>query len=48
MQPYEHFSLAAYVYAYYLDGKTEAEIQADIDAFREAAPLNKVYLDRKL
>ncbi|MBP3637111.1 MAG: hypothetical protein J6K13_06115 [Clostridia bacterium] len=45
MESYQHFSLAAYVFAYYLDGKTEAQIQRDIDAFRSAAPLNKVYLE---
>lgn len=45
MRPYKHFGLAAYVYAYYLDGKTEAEIQADIDAFRAVAPLHKAYLE---
>ena len=45
MESYQHFSLAAYVFAYYLDGKTEAQIQQDIDAFRSAAPLNKVYLE---
>lgn len=45
MQPYENFSLAAYVYAYYLDGKTEEQIQADIDTFRTMAPLHKAYLE---
>lgn len=45
MQPYENFSLAAYVYAYYLDGKTEEQIQADIDTFRAMAPLHKAYLE---
>lgn len=45
MQPYENFSLAAYVYAYYLDGKTEEQIQADIDTFRSMAPLHKAYLE---
>lgn len=45
MHPYENFSLAAYVYAYYLDGKTEEQIQADIDTFRTMAPLHKAYLE---
>ena len=45
MNSYRHFGLAAYVYAYYLEGKTEKQIQADIDAFRAVAPLDKVYLE---
>ncbi|MBE5804552.1 MAG: hypothetical protein E7316_08590 [Clostridiales bacterium] len=45
MKPYENFGLAAYVYAYYLEGKTEEQIQADIDAFRAVAPLHKAYLE---
>ena len=45
MNSYENFGLAAYVYAYYLDGKTEEQIQADIDAFKAVAPLDKAYLE---
>lgn len=45
MNSYQNFGLAAYVYAYYLDGKTEEQIQADIDAFKAVAPLDKAYLE---
>ncbi len=45
MEHYRNFKLAAYVYAYYLEGKSVEQVQADIDAFREVAPLDKVYLE---
>lgn len=45
MEKYKNFSLASYVYAYYLDGKTEEQIQADIDFYNQYVPLNKVYLE---
>lgn len=42
---YENFRLASYVFAYYLDGVTDEELQADIDHFLSYAPLEKVYLE---
>lgn len=45
MGSYRNFKLAAYVYAYYLRGKTLEQIQRDIDVFREGAPLDKAYLE---
>lgn len=45
MEPYKNFKLAGYVYAYYLEGKTPAQIQADIDFYKRYVPMNKVYLE---
>lgn len=45
MEPYENFHLAAYVYAYYLNGVTPEKIQADLDFYRQYVPLKKVYLE---
>ena len=45
MEKYKNFKLASYVYAYYLDGKTPEQIQADIDFYKKHVPLNKVYLE---
>ena len=44
MEPYKNFKLAGYVYAYYLEGKTPAQIQADIDFYKRYVPMNKVCL----
>ena len=38
MEAYKNFSLASYVYAYYLDGKTEEQIQKDIDFYKKYVP----------
>ena len=45
MEKYKNFKLASLVYAYYLDGKTEEQIQADIDFYQQHMPLNKAYLE---
>lgn len=45
MNSYKNFSLAAYVYAYYLEGMTEERLQADIDTFLAVSPLDKVFLE---
>lgn len=42
---YKNFKLASYVYAYYLDGKSAEQIQADIDFYKKHVKLNKVYLE---
>ncbi len=45
MEPFKNFSLAGYVFAYYLDGVTPEKIQADIDFYKQYVPLEKVYLE---
>lgn len=45
MVHYQNFKLASYVYAYYLDGKSAEQIQADIDFYKKHVKLNKVYLE---
>ena len=45
MEPYRNFHLAAYVYAYYLNGVTPEKVQADIDFYKQYVPLEKVYLE---
>lgn len=42
---YDHFDMAAYVFAYYLDKADEAEIQRGIDYFRKYIHLDKVYIE---
>lgn len=44
-KPYEHFKLAAYVFAYYLEKADEAEIQRHIDFYRRYCHLDKVYIE---
>lgn len=45
MEAYKNFSVAAYVYAYYLEKADEAEIQRGIDFFKQYIPLKKVYIE---
>ena len=45
MESYRNFQLAAYVWAYYLRDATREQMEADIDTFRQYAPLDKVYLE---
>ncbi len=45
MEPFRNFSLAAYVYAYYLDKTTPEKIRKDLDFYRQYVPLKKVYLE---
>ena len=45
MEHYKNFSLASYVYAYYLEGKTSEQIQSDIDFYKKHIRVNKVYLE---
>lgn len=45
MDHYRSFSLAAYVYAYYLDGITEKKLREDLSFYREHLPINKAYLE---
>lgn len=45
MKSYENFSLAAYVYAYYLDGITEEKLRRDLDFYSKYLPLRKAYLE---
>ncbi len=42
---YDHFSLAAYVFAYYLDKADEKEIQRGIDYYKRCCHLDKVYIE---
>lgn len=44
-KPYENFTLAAYVFAYYLKDATEQDIQSGIDYFRKYCHLDKVYIE---
>ena len=46
MEAYKNFSVAAYVYAYYLEKADEAEIQRGIDFFKQYIPLKKVYIEK--
>ncbi len=45
MEPYKHFKLAAYVFAYYLNEADEAQIQQAIDYYRHYVHLDKVYIE---
>ncbi len=45
MENYRNFKLASLVYAYYLDGKTEEEIDRDIQFYLQYMPLNKAYIE---
>ena len=45
MERYQHFSLAGYVYAYYLDGITEEKLRNDIEFYKAHLPINKAYLE---
>lgn len=45
MEQYRSFSLAAYVYAYYLDGITEEKLRKDLTFYRDHLPINKAYLE---
>ncbi len=45
LKPFENFSLASYVYAYYLAKADDAEIQRGIDYFKQYMHLDKVYLE---
>lgn len=45
MERYRSFSLAAYVFAYYLDGITEEKLREDLAFYRDHLPINKAYLE---
>ena len=45
MEKFKNFKLASLVYAYYLDGKSEEQLQADIDFYQTYMPLNKAYIE---
>lgn len=45
LKSYENFRLAAYVYAYYLDGLSPEKLRQDIAFWSSRIPLNKVYLE---
>lgn len=45
MEPYKHFKLAAYVFAYYLETADDEQIQKAIDYYRHYVHLDKVYIE---
>ena len=45
MEPYKHFKVAAYVFAYYLKDADDAQIQQDLDFYRQYIHLDKVYIE---
>ena len=45
MEHFKNFKLASLVYAYYLDGKTEEQLQKDIDFYLTYMPLDKAYVE---
>ena len=45
MEKYKNFKLASLVFAYYIDGKTEEQIDADIKFYLKHVPLNKAYIE---
>ena len=45
MEPYQHFSLASYMYAYYIADKTDEELRQGIETYLRAVPLKKVYVE---
>lgn len=45
MEPYKHFQLAAYVFAYYLETADDEQIQKAIDYYRHYVHLDKVYIE---
>ena len=45
MNSYKHFKLAAYVYAYYIETATDADIQTAIDYYKHYVHLDKVYIE---
>ena len=45
MERYKNFSLASLVFAYYLDGKTEEQIEKDLQFYLKHTKLNKAYLE---
>ncbi len=45
MQPYRHFSLASYMYAYYAAHAEDAEIRRGMETYLQHVPLRKVYLE---
>ncbi len=45
MEPYKHFKLAAYVFAYYLETADDEQIQKAINYYRHYVHLDKVYIE---
>ena len=45
MEPYQHFSLASYMYAYYIADKTDEELRQGVETYLRAVPLKKVYVE---
>ena len=45
MQPYRHFSLASYMFAYYAARATDAEIRQEVEQYLRCVPLQKVYVE---
>ena len=45
MENYRHFSVASYMYAYYVAEATDAEIRSAMETYLRALPLKKVYVE---
>ena len=45
MEHYKNFKLASLVFAYYIDGKTEEEVERDIQFYLKHVKLNKAYIE---
>ena len=45
MENYRHFSVASYMYAYYVDQATDAQLREAMETYLHALPLKKVYVE---
>ena len=45
MQPYRHFSLASYMFAYYTSEVTDEEIKSGVEWYLQNIPLKKIYVE---
>ena len=45
MENYRHFSVASYMYAYYVDQATDSQLREAMETYLHALPLKKVYVE---
>ena len=45
MEPFRHFSVASYMFAYYADRVTDEELRRDVETYLSCLPLKKVYVE---
>ena len=45
MKPYQHFTIASYMFAYYAAEATDDQIRKDVETYMKVLPLSKVYVE---